>query len=98
MNEIYLAVIMVCALNAAPGTPLDKQCVVFQDRTGISSHRTACQGRLDAMWLRLMENTKALTETHKQIGDFRMLQKYQRGFCVNPRNPLDEEIEKYYER
>jgi hypothetical protein len=97
MFDTFLAVIMLCALNAAPGTPIEKKCVFMQDRLGPSASRVTCQKRLDKLWVRMMNNPEFIARTHKQIGDFRLIQNKHRGFCVDPQFPLDQEIQKYYE-
>jgi hypothetical protein len=97
MFDTFLAVIMICALNADPSLPLEKRCVFVQDRTGPSALRSTCLIKMDAMWLRIMENGEFITATHKKIGDFRLIQRKHRGFCIDPQYPLDQEIQKYYE-
>ena len=96
MYDTFLAVIMMCAINAAPGTALENRCVFVQDREGPSATRVTCRKKMDAMWQRIMKNGKFISETHKKIGDFRLIQSKHRGFCLDPKLPLDGEIEKYY--
>lgn len=97
MYDTFLAVIMLCALNAAPGTALEDRCVFMQDREGPVATRKSCGIAMDKMWKRMMVNPEFISRTHKKIGDFRLIQSKHRGFCLDPKLPLDAEIQKYYE-
>jgi predicted secreted protein len=97
MFDTFLAVILMCALHSAPGTPFEDRCIYVQDKTGPSALRSTCQGKLDKMWQRIMDNGAFISATHKKIGDFRLIQRYHRGFCLDPQWNPEIEIQKYYD-
>ena len=83
MNELYLAVMLICSLSG--------DCSLFSDKNGPAMSVEGCRTRLDAMTLRVKKGSQAIVE---QLGSYNADEIF-RGFCVNPNIPQETELKRY---
>jgi hypothetical protein len=83
MNELYLAVMLICSLTG--------ECSIFSDKTGPAMSIEGCRSRLDKMSIRVQKGSLAIME---KIGSYNTDEMF-RGFCVNPNIPQEAELKRY---
>ena len=96
MGVAFLAVILLCSING--GLDVENSCKYLTDKKGPVALRATCQKRLDELWGRFQVNAAFVAKTHKEIGDFKLSYASHRGFCVDPKLGVEQEIKKYYFR
>ena len=83
MNELYLAVMLICSLTG--------ECSIFSDKTGPAMSIPGCHQRLDNMSIRVQKGSQAIVE---KLGAYNTDEMF-RGFCINPSFPQEAELKRY---